>query len=610
MSNRGQHNRHQHNRGGFSAVAGSRHPYTAYRLEARTSSGALTALLPYWSNATAKWNLDEHGDLSFQYPFTTANWSLFNFPAQIWLRDDRGNLMERYHITSRKRVRDDSGHVSIHVTGASLLYQLSREEITNYETGNEIQTVTVSATGGTYTLKFRGYTTGNIAYNASAATIQTALEGLTSIGSGNVAVSGSGPYTIEFQGALAETDVAQLVPNGASLTGSSRKATVATTRTSKTVREVIQNWLTGWQLNSKPITFGYVDPSIGNTTTTIRVENKSILAAIRELQQTYGGVIWVDPSSRRLYWRREQGGRTGQYVKIGKNGQGIEETEDFAGLCTRVIAVGAGDTYETALRVTVNDSTAQSAYDIIPATIVNKSIWDTTTLTAWATANLNARKTPRKTYNVGIIDLARLTSADYSFFDLSIGSYIRVIDTELGLSLDTKIVSIERNLDNPLDVKIQVSNPSAGVDGNESAAIVPRERSLEDTIADLFDGLQDQWGDTGFLDALNDALPQSMTTTSSPAAQQVTNIVNSAVADGTIAVPSKGTSIQSVGTANSAGSNSTFAADDHVHKGNHFNATDVAGLPSLAEGNTFHLTGSTKRFGCYVNSLNQILSHV
>ena len=71
---------------------------------------------------------------------------------------------------------------------------------------NEKQLITLanSPTGGTFTLTYSGQTTGNIAYNASAATVETALEALSNIGSGDATVTGSdeGPYTVEFTGAL------------------------------------------------------------------------------------------------------------------------------------------------------------------------------------------------------------------------------------------------------------------------------------------------------------------------------------------------------------------------------------------------------------------------
>ena len=86
---------------------------------------------------------------------------------------------------------------------------------------NEVQVVDLDgATAGTYTLTFGADTTGPIAYDADAATVQAALEGLASIGAGNVNVTGvdGGPWTITFQGALASNDVAELTVDGSSLT--------------------------------------------------------------------------------------------------------------------------------------------------------------------------------------------------------------------------------------------------------------------------------------------------------------------------------------------------------------------------------------------------------
>lgn len=99
---------------------------------------------------------------------------------------------------------------------------------------NEVQTATVTGTptGGTFTLTYSGSTTSNIAYNATAATVRTALENLTSVGYGNVDVTGSagGPYTVTFRGSLAGTNVAAMTASGAGLTGgSSPSVTIATT---------------------------------------------------------------------------------------------------------------------------------------------------------------------------------------------------------------------------------------------------------------------------------------------------------------------------------------------------------------------------------------------
>ena len=50
--------------------------------------------------------------------------------------------------------------------------------------------ITGSPTGGTFRLLFGGQTSVSIAYNATAPTVQSALQGLSSIGANNALVSG------------------------------------------------------------------------------------------------------------------------------------------------------------------------------------------------------------------------------------------------------------------------------------------------------------------------------------------------------------------------------------------------------------------------------------
>jgi PKD repeat protein/type 1 glutamine amidotransferase len=101
---------------------------------------------------------------------------------------------------------------------------------------NESQTVRLTGTtGGTFTLSFSGETTAPIAWNANAAAIQAALEGLAAIAPGDVLVTGGGNVstanqTIAFRGAYSETDVAQVTADGAGLTGGAPVATTATSQ--------------------------------------------------------------------------------------------------------------------------------------------------------------------------------------------------------------------------------------------------------------------------------------------------------------------------------------------------------------------------------------------
>lgn len=94
-----------------------------------------------------------------------------------------------------------------------------------YGETDEVQRVTKSGTvsGGTFTLTFDGESTGNIAFDATAATVQTALEGLVNIHPGDVTVTG-GPVsttalTFTFGGAYAGENVPQIVSDDALITG-------------------------------------------------------------------------------------------------------------------------------------------------------------------------------------------------------------------------------------------------------------------------------------------------------------------------------------------------------------------------------------------------------
>ena len=96
--------------------------------------------------------------------------------------------------------------------------------------GNEVQLLTVDATGGTFTLTYDGQTTAAIAENAAASAVQSALVALSNIGTSDVSVTGSagGPWEIEFTGTLANTDVALITTGAGSLTGGAGTAVIAT----------------------------------------------------------------------------------------------------------------------------------------------------------------------------------------------------------------------------------------------------------------------------------------------------------------------------------------------------------------------------------------------
>lgn len=94
----------------------------------------------------------------------------------------------------------------------------------------EVQTLTedTAITAGTFTITFSGQTTAAIAHDATAAQVQTALEALSNIAPGDIAVTGgpigTTPLTLTFYGNL-QGNVAEVTVDVTALTGTITVAT-------------------------------------------------------------------------------------------------------------------------------------------------------------------------------------------------------------------------------------------------------------------------------------------------------------------------------------------------------------------------------------------------
>lgn len=89
---------------------------------------------------------------------------------------------------------------------------------------NEVQTMTINATGGTYSLVVtkgaNSQITAPIAYNANAAAIQAALEALSNVDAADIVVTGTGPFVFTFSGTnYTKQEVSMITVNTFLLTG-------------------------------------------------------------------------------------------------------------------------------------------------------------------------------------------------------------------------------------------------------------------------------------------------------------------------------------------------------------------------------------------------------
>lgn len=159
---------------------------------------------------------------------------------------------------------------------------------------NEVQVVTITGapTGGTFTLTLGANTTAGLAYNAAAGTIQTALQGLASIGAGNATVTGpvGGPWTVTFVSGKAATNISQMTGDAAGLTGGS-----ADTMTSAEVTASAgpNHWDTAanWLPVGVPITGDDVRFEIGNSDCVYGIDQTGITLASLWIAMTWTGKL-------------------------------------------------------------------------------------------------------------------------------------------------------------------------------------------------------------------------------------------------------------------------------------------------------------------------------
>lgn len=109
----------------------------------------------------------------------------------------------------------------------------------------DVQTITITGTptGGTFPLVFNGQVSAGVPYNATASQVQTALQALSSIGSGNVTCTG-GPLpgtavVCAFSGTLATGRQPLLLTGSGGLTGGTSPAVSVAHTTPGTPQDTI-----------------------------------------------------------------------------------------------------------------------------------------------------------------------------------------------------------------------------------------------------------------------------------------------------------------------------------------------------------------------------------
>ncbi|HEY5314514.1 MAG TPA: autotransporter-associated beta strand repeat-containing protein, partial [Pirellulales bacterium] len=125
--------------------------------------------------------------------------------GSLTIGNDVGPGSDQVQVGTAEQIASSSA-VTMASTGVLQLLSSVATSTTQAE-----QTVTVAGSSGNFTLTFNSYTTPSIPFNASTATVQTDLQNLTSIGSGNVSVTGTpGNYVVLFTSTLANAAEPQM----------------------------------------------------------------------------------------------------------------------------------------------------------------------------------------------------------------------------------------------------------------------------------------------------------------------------------------------------------------------------------------------------------------
>jgi hypothetical protein len=161
------------------------------------------------------WGTKSPGSLGRQFD-TPGDIAVNEATGQIYVADSRNNRIQRL---------DADGDFEV-AWGWDVVRPGASDEVA----GNERQTVSVSAAGGTFKLRIFNQKTAAIPVGASAAQVRSAVEALPEFGPGDVTVEGpaGGPWQIEFAGNWANTDLKEMIAEGDGMTGDPVRLSVTT----------------------------------------------------------------------------------------------------------------------------------------------------------------------------------------------------------------------------------------------------------------------------------------------------------------------------------------------------------------------------------------------
>lgn len=193
-----------------------------------------------------------------------------------------------------------------------------------------------------------------------------------------------------------------------------------------------------------------------NTYRTWTSQDKNPLAILRSTADLHGGDLVFDCPKRQVHLLTMSGKDSGALFAYRKNMKSIERLVDTRSLVTRLYAVGAnGMTFAdiNGGKPYVEDFTY--CQDVRVSTLDCSSFTNPYQMLEFANMRLAQCCKPSVSYVLKAMDLSVLTGYEHEAWEL--GDYVRVVDKDLGISVTTRIVRREYNLQEPWNTVLELS---------------------------------------------------------------------------------------------------------------------------------------------------------
>ena len=183
---------------------------------------------------------------------------------------------------------------------------------------------------------------------------------------------------------------------------------------------------------------------------------KNALSILRNVADLHGGDLVFDCANRLVHLLTVNGKDSGALFAYRKNMKSIQRVVDTRSLVTRLYAFGAdGLTFADINngKPYVEDYTY--TYEVRISTLDCSSFTNPYQMKEYAEMRLAQYAKPTISYVLNAMDLSVLTGYEHEAWAL--GDYVRVEDKELGISVTTRIVRREYNLQEPWNTVLELS---------------------------------------------------------------------------------------------------------------------------------------------------------